>query len=277
MKDSGGQGLAKEGRKRAFMSLQTFEGMLHYWPQWQQSIREARKLPEMGCPLPDSYEGRQKWIEQHGGWAWQFATKVMRDLGLPEHLFTYWLCCVHSEYEAADGSTDYSKILDFHGKDRCKTYPPPPYRVLISGDIKRPGKFEPVSVEVHPSFAYRALLDEAALHARHVAESFNGGKLHPVFGGRQKAKGQSQRSPRKSEIRARFRSGRCSLEDILREEAESPAVQSDIEQILKKNKIERRSELKKLRRRVLARVRARLSDLGPLPRVKGKWWLYNNM
>lgn len=264
-------------KRRSFLSPQTFEYMLLRWPAWSKSVRKARELPDICYPLPDSYEERQKWIDQRGGWAWQYAIKVMNNLNLPEHLWPYWLCCVHSDYEAADGSIKYSRIMDFHGKERRKAYPPPPYKIAIWGDATKPGKFGPVSIEVHPRFAYRAVLDKAALHARQVADFFNRGELHPVLANRQWAKGQSQRSQRKLEDRRRFLSGQSTLEDILREEAESPQVRCNVEQIMKKNKIERTSELRKLRRKVLARMRARVSDLGTLPRVRGKWWPYNNV
>jgi hypothetical protein len=40
--------------------------MLHQWPEGGQSVRQARKLPIMGYPLKDSYEERQKWINEQG-------------------------------------------------------------------------------------------------------------------------------------------------------------------------------------------------------------------
>lgn len=268
----------KGGKERPFLSPQTFECMLHRWPDWGQSVKMARELPEMGYPLPDSYEERQKWIDQHGGWVWQFATKVMNNLNLPEHLWQYWLCCVYSDYEVADGSIDYSKIVDFWGRQRLKVYPPPPYKVVIVGDANKPGKFGPVSTEVHPSFSYRAVREQAMLHAQQVAETFCRDGLHPVLDYRQWAKGQSQRSPHKLAVRKRFLSGQYTLEDILREEAESQQVRAELERIRDKYKVkfERKLQVRNLRRKVLARVRARLSDLKPLPRIRGKWWPYSD-
>jgi hypothetical protein len=260
---------------RSFLSPQTFEFMLHQWPEWKRSIKLARELPVYGYPLPESYEERQKWINQQGGWAWQAAVKVMHELELPEHLWQYWLCCVHSNYETADGTIDYSKIVDFYGKQRMKVYPPLPYKVSIWGGRSSPGKFGPVSIEVHPKFAYRAVFEKAMSHARQVAEVFAEGKLHTILSSKQWAKGQSQLSQRKLEIKARFQSGQCSLEDILKEEASSFEVRKKIEEIIKKNKIEREIELRKLRRQVLARIHGWLSEFKPLPRVKKGWWPYD--
>ncbi|MGD0794524.1 MAG: hypothetical protein ABR958_02865 [Dehalococcoidales bacterium] len=89
MMNFSGQVLKKGKNGRSFLSPQTFEYMLHQWPEWGQSIKMARKLPVMGYPLADSYEERQKWINQQGGWAWQAAVKVMNELDLPEHLWRY--------------------------------------------------------------------------------------------------------------------------------------------------------------------------------------------
>jgi hypothetical protein len=68
------------------------------------------------------------------------------------------------------------------------------------------------------------------------------------------------------------------LEDILREEAENQLVRTELERIRKIYKVgfERKQQVRKLRRKVLARVRAWLSDLKPLPRVRGEWWPYND-
>lgn len=269
----------EDKRGHPFLSRQTFEYMLHKWPDWAQSVKAARELPEIrDYPLSESYEDRQKWIHEHGGRLWVFAVNVMHHLDLPEHLWQYWLCCVYSDYEAIKGSIDYSKIVDFWAKQRQKIYSPPPYKVGIEGDTSRPGKFGPVRVEIHPSFSYRALHEQAALHARKVAEAFSPHGLHPVFDYEKWAKGQSRRSKRKADARMRVFSGKCDIIDILREEAESPRVRDELQRIKfeYKTAYERNRQIRNLRRKVRARVRDWFSDLRSLPRIGRNWWPYGD-
>lgn len=264
---------------RSYLSRQTFERMLHRWPDWSRSVKAARELPEIAnYPLPESHKSRQKWIDEHGGRLWVFAVNVMHHLELPEHLWQYWLCCVYSDYESSDGSIDYGKIMAFHGEERQKIYPPLPYQVAVMGDQARPGEFGPVKVEIHPSFSYRALHEQAALHARKVAEAFSPHGLHPVFNYEKWAKGQSRRSQRKADARMRVLSGKCDIIDILREEAESPQVRDELQRIKLKYKTvyERNRQIKYLRRKIRVRVRDWFPDLKPLPRISRNWWPYGD-
>lgn len=264
---------------RSFLSPKTFEYMLHIWPPWGRSIKLARKLKVFGYPLPGSYEERKKWLDQQGGWAQQAALKVMDELDLPEHLWQYWLCCVHSNYETSDGKVDYSKIVNYYGKQRTKVYPQLPYKVSILGGLSSSSspimKAGPIIIEIHPRFAYRAVFEKAVSHALQVAKDYTRGNLHPVLSSRQLAKGQSQRSQRKLEARLRFKTSQCSLEEILKEEASSFETRQAVEEIMKKSRVEQASELRKLRRKVLARVHSWLSDFKPLARSKSSWWTYN--
>ncbi len=264
---------------RPFLSPQTFEVMLHQWPEWGRSIKMARELPVYGYPLPESYEERQKWLDKQHGLAQQAAVRVMYKLELPEHLWQYWLCCVYSSYETTDGEIDYSKIINYYGKQKLKVYPQLPYKVSVLGGISSSGmpmiKSGPIVIEILPQFAYRAIFEKAVAHALQTAESLTGGNLHPILAGKQLAKGQSQRSKRKLDAELRFQSGQCSLEDILKEEASSPETKKAIEQIMKKSGVERIKELRKLKRQILARVHSWLSKYKPLPRLKRGWWIYD--
>ncbi len=183
---------------------------------------------------------------------------------------------MYSDYEAIDGSVDYSKILDFWAKQRQKIYPPLPYKVEIEGDVSRPGEFGPVGIKIHPSFAYRALYEQAAVHARKVAETFSQHGRHPIFDYEPWAKGQKVRSQQKENARRRVFSGKCDIKDILREEAKSPQVRKELQQIkLKyKTRYERNKQIQRLRRKVRVRVWDWFSDLKPLPRIGRNWWPY---
>lgn len=262
-------------KSRSYLSRQTFERMLHRWPNWSSSVKEARESPEIAnYPLPESYEDRQKWINEHGGRLWQYAVRVMHRLDLPEHLWQYWLCCVYSDYEKSDGSIDYTKIMDFHGNKRERADPPLPYKVSI--ETIGSGEFGPVRIEIHPSFLYRAIYEQAAIHAHKVAQAFQKNGLHPIFAYEPWARAQSTRSNVKENARIRVFSGQCEIADILAEEALRPQVLSEVEQIRKKgSRVEREKELRILRHRVLTRVNKWFLDIKPRPRLRQKWWPYS--
>jgi hypothetical protein len=263
-------------KSRSYLSPQTFERMLHRWTDWSRSVEAARESPEIAnYPLPESYGDRQKWIDEHGGRLWQYAVKVMHHLDLPEYLWRYWLCCVYSDYKKSDGSIDYTKIMDFHGNKRQRVNPPLPYNVDI--EIIRPGKFGPVRIEIHPSFLYRALYEQAAIHAHRVAQTFQKNDLHPIFTYEPWARAQNTRSKVKENARTRVYSGQCEISDILTEEARRPQVLSEVEQIRKRgSRAEREKELRILRHRVLSRINKWFLDLKPRPRLRQKWWPYSS-
>lgn len=91
------------------------------------------------------------------------------------------------------------------------------------------------------------------------------------------SKARSKRSKQKEVAQMRIFSGECEIIDILREEARSPQVLGELEELRKKgSQVERERGLIKLRHRILARVNNWFLDLKPRPRLRQKWWPYTS-
>jgi hypothetical protein len=260
--------------KSRYLTQETLQLALHKWLGWDQSVRVARASPLIKShPLPESYQDRKKWIEEHGGILWQFALRAIHQLDVPKHFWKYWLQCVYSDYEQIDGSIDYSKILDFHGKYRQKALPPPPYKVAV--EIVRLGEFGSINIETHLSFISRAVSEQASIHARKVAKTFRN-ELHPVFNLISWAKTRGTRSKKKEEARRRVLSAECTIIDILREEARSPEVRQEVEMILNNySQLKQRKKLSTLKHQIRNRVYNWFPEMRPRPKLTEKWWHYN--
>jgi len=163
------------------MERQTFEGALHLWDEWHDSINKSRELLGYDPKWP---KGKSiSWIEEHYSDIRNQAEAVLRKLDLPPSLREYWEDCFYSDYRTEAGQVDYNKITRRLSDRKSLPALPCDYGVVWYEDEDTHDPWLRVEIRIHARFATKELFNYATRYAYDSVKSYlerEQAKEHPV-------------------------------------------------------------------------------------------------
>jgi len=268
------------------MKPETLEYALHAWPDWHETIDNARE--NLGYTPGQSAQQIDKWQWDNYGKLWTRAEQVMKALRLPQSLKYYWICCFFADFRNSDGSVNFDTIYDvitgskgekrkiFPWLEPEVWYPAQAYQQ----ELKIPDEYihaMPFKIEGTMQLLDWDSLKEGIRQVSAISKLLKKRDIHPLTHHIMRAKELTKLivRDRQARVTARFRSGEATFDDLLSEEWQSPQVQDELERLKKEYGIDFKysGQENKLKKRVYNRIRNLLIRNGLSPgKPKTNWW-----
>jgi hypothetical protein len=257
------------------MERTTFERALHMWADWGESIINSRLI--LGYDPKWSKEQCLEWINRnYYPSVREQGEAELRRLELPPTLQEYWEDCFYSDYQAEDGSINYSKITRCLSDRRSLPELPCEWAIVHYNKENLHDPWLRIEIRLHAGFATKEVFNYAAKWGfETVKEHLRQERIgpHPVARNINKAKVESP-SWRALALKEWQRTE--DIDETLRRLYFAPEVQTNLEMKLshRQTDYERRRIEKESRKHLRDRVTSCLKRAGiAVPRPKTRWWL----